>query len=74
MKRILLAGVLAGLAMYIWSSVAHIALPLGTVGLQQIPNEQAMLTSMSGSLSQSGLYFFPFMSPGTSMQQQDPAC
>ena len=70
MKRILLAGVLAGLAMYIWSSVAHIALPLGTVGLQQIPNEQAVLTSMSGSLSQSGLYFFPFMLPGTSMQQQ----
>jgi len=70
MKRILLAGVLAGLAMYLWSSVAHVALPLGTVGLEQIPNEQSVLTSMSGNLSHSGLYFFPFMSPGTSMQQQ----
>lgn len=70
MKRILLAGVLAGLAMYVWSSIAHIALPLGAVGLQQIPNEQAVLTSMSGNLNQSGLYFFPFMSPGTTMQQQ----
>lgn len=70
MKRILLAGLLAGLAMYVWSSIAHVALPLGQVGLQAIPNEPAVLSSMSGNLNHSGLYFFPFMSPNSTMQQQ----
>src|SRR5437764_140860 len=70
MKRILLAGLLAGIAMYVWSSIAHIALPLGQVGFSAIPNESAVLSAMSGSVNQSGLYFFPFMTPGTTMQQQ----
>ncbi len=70
MKRILLAGLLAGIAMYVWSSVAHVALPLGAVGISQIPNEAAVTGAMSGNITQSGLYFFPFMAPGTSMAEQ----
>lgn len=60
MKRIILAGVLGAIAMFIWSSIAHILLPLGEVGVQGIPNETAVLSSMSSSLSTaSGLYLFP---------------
>jgi hypothetical protein len=33
-KRILLAGLLGGLAMFIWQSVAHVVLPLGEAGIQ----------------------------------------
>jgi hypothetical protein len=68
MKRILLTGVLAGLAMYVWSSVAHIALPLGQVGVKEIPNEQPVITAMSGSLNQSGLYIYPAMGTDRNMQ------
>lgn len=37
-RRILLAGVLGGLAMFLWASVAHMVLGLGSLGIQDIPN------------------------------------
>lgn len=42
-KRIILAGVLGGVGMFVWSSIAHMALPLGEAGIQEISNEQALL-------------------------------
>ena len=39
-KRVLIAGVLGGIAMFLWSSIAHMVLPLGMTGIQEIPNEQ----------------------------------
>jgi hypothetical protein len=60
MKRILLAALLGGIAMFAWKSIAHMALPLGQSGMQEIPNEPAMLGSMHATLGEnSGLYFFP---------------
>ena len=60
MKRIILAGVLGGIAMFIWSSIAHIVLPLGEIGVSEIPNETAVLSSMSSTLgSAHGFYLFP---------------
>jgi hypothetical protein len=59
-KRIVLAGLLGGIAMFIWASLAHIVLGLGSVGMGEIPNEQAILGAMQGGLgSNSGLYIFP---------------
>ena len=59
-KRILLAGVLGGVAMFIWTSIAHMALPLGEAGISEIPNEAAVLSAMQTSLGdKSGLYFYP---------------
>ena len=37
--RILLAGLAGAVAMFIWTSIAHMATPLGTIGFSQIPNE-----------------------------------
>jgi hypothetical protein len=76
MKRILLAGLLGGIAMFIWSSIAHMALPLGQAGIKEIPNEQAVLSAMQVGLGQtSGLYMFPGMgvSPDASAQQRNAA-
>jgi len=59
--RIIIAGVVGGIAMFIWTSLAHIALPLGQVGFSQIPNEAPVLSAMQQSIgSRSGLYFFPW--------------
>ncbi|HLJ48731.1 MAG TPA: hypothetical protein VKU01_22095 [Bryobacteraceae bacterium] len=59
-KRILLAGVLGGLAMFIWSSIAHMVLPLGEVGIREFPHDEALLKGMQSRLGQtSGLYLFP---------------
>jgi len=59
-KRIILAGVLGGIAMFIWSSIAHIALPLGEVGIKEIPNEAAVLESMKTAMGDAaGFYIYP---------------
>lgn len=62
MKRILLAALLGGLAMFAWESIAHMALPLGQSGIHEIPNEQAVLSAMRSTLGEtSSMYFFPAM-------------
>jgi len=59
-KRILLAGILGGIAMFIWTSIAHMTLPLGETGIREIPNQQAVLGAMQTNIGQqSGLYLFP---------------
>ena len=59
-KRMLLAGMLGGVAMFIWASLAHMVLPLGQTGIKEIPNESSVLSAMHASLGEtSGLYMFP---------------
>jgi hypothetical protein len=66
--RIFIAGVVGGIAMFVWTSLAHIALPLGQIGFSQIPNEKPVLNAMQDSIgSHSGLYFFPW----TDMKSSD---
>ena len=51
--------------MFIWSFVAHDVLPLGEVGVREIPNEPAVLGSMQTSIGEtSGFYFFPGLGVG----------
>jgi len=57
--KILLAGVLGGLALFAWLSVAHILTPLGETGVEEIPNEQAVTSAMKANITHSGLYLFP---------------
>jgi hypothetical protein len=58
--KILLAGVLGGVVMFIWTSIAHMALPLGEAGIGEIPNESAVLGAMQSNIGQqTGLYIFP---------------
>lgn len=59
MGKKLLAAVLGGLAFFAWSSVAHIFTGLGETGIQEIPNEQAVVSSMKANMPTSGLYAFP---------------
>jgi hypothetical protein len=58
--RIILAGILGGIAMFIWTSLAHMALPLGEAGVRELPHEQALLASLKANLGEArGLYLFP---------------
>lgn len=60
--RGLLAALLGAVAMFLWMSLAHMALPLGEVGIQEMPNERPVLDAMRSSIGDaSGLYFFPGM-------------
>jgi len=60
--RILVAGVLGGIVMYVWTSIAHMALPLREAGINEIPNESVVLIAMQSSIGEKtgpGLYGFP---------------
>lgn len=62
MKKILLAGVLGGAALFLWGGISHMALGLGAIGMSALPPEaEASMAAMRGSVPQSGLYFFPGM-------------
>ena len=58
-KRILLAGLLGGIAMFLWGGLSHEVLGLGDVGLQYLPQQQPVIDALKSSVSQSGFYFFP---------------
>jgi hypothetical protein len=63
--KILLAGIIGGIAMFIWTSIAHMALPLGEAGINEIPNESAVLSAMQSSIGEkTGLYIFPGLGVG----------
>jgi hypothetical protein len=74
-RRILLGGVLGGLAMFLWASLAHMVLGTGSVGIKDIPNEQVMIGTMSTNLPRAGFYFFPGLgvASGASRAEQNAA-
>jgi len=58
--KILLTGILGGIGMFIWTSIAHMALPLGEAGIREVANESAVLSAMQSNIGdQTGLYIFP---------------
>lgn len=72
MKRILLAGILGGIAMFIWSWLAHDVLPLGKVGVNVIPNEATVTAAMQAALGdKDGLYFFPGAGHGPNATREE---
>ncbi len=59
MKRILLGGTFAGLVVFLWSAVDHMALPTGRMGLKTLPQEDLVLGAMSTAIKEPGFYIFP---------------
>lgn len=58
-KRILLAGVLGGLALFLWGGLSHMVLGLGDAGMQYLPQQQPVMQALQASVPQSGFYMFP---------------
>jgi hypothetical protein len=74
--RILIAGILGGIAMFIWSFIAHDLLPLGEVGMRQFSDEGPMLDAMKTNLGDAeGLYHFPEhrVGPNATRQEKEEA-
>ena len=74
-KRVVIAGILGGLTMFVWLFVAHEFLPLGELGVQEIPNEALVLSAMQSSIPQAGLYLFPGfgLGPNPTSEQRNAA-
>jgi hypothetical protein len=74
-NRILLAGLLGGLALFIWEFVAHDVLPLGTAGLSALPDEAGVRAALKEKIPASGFFYFPapVFTPGMTGQQKQAA-
>ena len=62
-KKILLGGLVGSVVVFVVSALVHLG-PLGMVGIQTLPNEDAVMSAMSASIHDAGFYFFPGMPPG----------
>jgi len=69
--RAFLAAILGGIAMFIWSFIAHDLLPLGEMGMREFKNETAMLDALKTNLGDAGLYHFPGHTAGPNATRQE---
>lgn len=58
-SRTLVAGLLAGVVVFLWNLLAHTALPLGEAGVSRLPDESAVLAPLAERVHEPGLYVFP---------------
>jgi hypothetical protein len=57
------AAIVGGLVVFVWSAIAHMALPIGTMGLSTLPDEQPVLDVLREKVPADGMYFVPGMDP-----------
>jgi hypothetical protein len=63
--RIFLAGLLGAIAMFAWTSIAHMALPLGEAGVQNTMDDEALLAALKANVKdKDGFYTYPSMGLG----------
>jgi hypothetical protein len=62
--RVLVAGLIGGILMFLWGVVAHMALGLGNVGLKQPASESVVLSTLHEGLGDhAGVYILPSLDP-----------
>src|SRR2546421_10146660 len=74
--RILLAGIVGGVVMFVWNFVAHDLLPLGEMGVRVMTNEDAITSALQTNLGDNmGFYIFPSggLTPGATGEQKKAA-
>src|SRR5438094_330578 len=75
MRKILLAGLLGGLALYAWEFVAHMATGLGEAGVRALSKEAAVQAAIKENVAEPGFYVFPAPEdrPGMTSDQKSKA-
>lgn len=63
MGRTVVAGIVAGIVVFLWGAVAHMLLPIGMMGLEVAPQaqQQAALGSLRDNLGKEGWYMLPML-------------
>jgi len=61
MKKMVLAGIIGGIIIFIWGAISHTVLPIGEAGFSQLANEDSLLQSLQGNIDRPGMYFFPWV-------------
>lgn len=59
--RLVMAGLAAGVAIFVWGAISHMVLPIGDMGITPLPDEGgAVSTVLKERLSKPGLYMYPW--------------
>ncbi len=63
MGRIIGAGLLGGLLIFLWGFVSHMFLPLGMAGMVEVDDakQTAVIEAMGANFQEPGIYMLPFM-------------
>jgi len=61
MGRVVVGGIVAGIVVFAWGAISHIATPLGQMGMRQIPSEDKVLGAMKDGIHEPGFYIFPYI-------------
>jgi len=67
--RAIIAGILGGIVFFVWGAVAHMALPIGEMGMKEARAEDPVIAAMKENLPGAGVY----MVPGLSASQMEDA-
>lgn len=62
--RLLIAAIIGGIVMFIWGAVAHMALPIGEMGMKVAVEQDAAISALQASATQGeGVYVLPGFAP-----------
>lgn len=62
--RLLIAAIIGGIVMFIWGAIAHMALPIGEMGMQVAVEQDAAISALQASATQGeGVYMLPGFEP-----------
>lgn len=68
--RICSAALVAAIVLFVWGAVAHNMLNLSEDSMKTLPNESAVMTALSATTPDDGLYFFPHWNEALSHDDQ----
>ena len=69
--RMLMAGLVGGIILFLWGFLAWVILPIHKASLHDIPRQDSVITALKSSLSEKGVYPFPSMLPGEQQQWEE---
>ncbi|HZW09328.1 MAG TPA: hypothetical protein VFF69_05435 [Phycisphaerales bacterium] len=57
--RVVVAAVAGGTVMFVWGAIAHMVLPIGEMGIKELPAEEVLLPAIGQHVTEPGFYMFP---------------
>jgi hypothetical protein len=59
--KIIFAGIVGGILVFLWGAIAHMVLPFGHWGVQSFPpaGNEALQAAINSNIQHEGFYFFP---------------
>jgi hypothetical protein len=63
MNRVVIAAIVGGVIEFAWGAAAHMATPLGMMGLSPLPAEAVLMPAMKLAIEEPGTYMFPGYDP-----------